>query len=283
MNKNHYNCIYMYINKINNKKYVGQTKDFFDRHRRHIQSSFNKNAKRDYNTPFHRAIRKYGIENFDIKILAENIPTQEKVNEYEVFFIKRYKTLNIQDGYNVAEGGYNNPFAGKTEEEMEEFKRKMSEARKGQMIGENNPFYGKQHSQETKNKISKNHANVSGKNNPNYGKHISENQKEKLRQINTGKIKSKETKNKISSAMKGKNNPKAKMVIQYDKQGKIIKIWDYAKQAGEELGINTNGITKCCRGEGKSAGGFCWKYLNNITDDDLKRYIIKNKYFSINV
>ena len=88
MNKNHYNCIYMYINKINNKKYVGQTKDFFDRHRRHIQSSFNKNAKRDYNTPFHRAIRKYGIENFDIKILAENIQTQEKINEYEVFFKK---------------------------------------------------------------------------------------------------------------------------------------------------------------------------------------------------
>ena len=91
MNKNHYNCIYMYINKINNKKYVGQTKDFFDRHRRHIQSSFNKNAKRDYNTPFHRAIRKYGIENFDIKILAENIQTQEKLMNMKYFLSKDIK------------------------------------------------------------------------------------------------------------------------------------------------------------------------------------------------
>ena len=233
MDKNYYNCIYMYTNKINNKKYVGQTKNLSDRHRRHVQTSFNKNAKRDYNTPFHRAIRKYGIENFEIKILAENIETQEKLNEYEIFFIKRYKTLNIQNGYNVAEGGYNNPFAGKTEKEMDEFKRKVSESRKGQMTGESNPFYGKQHSQETKNKISKNHANVNGE-----------------------------------------NNPRAKMTIQYDKQGKIIKIWDYAKQASEELGINTNSITGCCRGERKSAGGFYWKYLNDVLDDDLKRYII---------
>lgn len=274
MDKNYYNCIYMYTNKINNKKYVGQTKNLLDRHRRHVQTSFNKNAKRDYNTPFHRAIRKYGIENFEIKILAENIETQEKLNEYEIFFIKRYKTLNIQNGYNVAEGGYNNPFVGKTEKEMDEFKRKVSESRKGQMIGENNPFYGKKHTEETKNKISKNHANVSGENNPNYGKQMSESQKEKLRQINIGKIISEETKNKISRAMKGKNNPRAKMTIQYDKQGKIVKIWDYAKQASEELGINTDSITRCCRGEGKSAGGFYWKYLNDVLDDDLKRYII---------
>ena len=157
---------------------------------------------------------------------------------------------------------------------MREFKRKLSEARKGQMTGESNLFYGKQHSQETKNKISKNHANVSGENNPNYGKQMSESQKEKLRQINIGKIISEETKNKISRAMKEKNNPRAKMTIQYDKQGKIIKIWDYAKQASEELGINTNSITRCCRGEGKSAGGFYWKYLNDVSDDDLKRYII---------
>ena len=273
MDKNYYNCIYMYTNKINNKKYVGQTKNLLDRHRRHVQSSFNKNAKRDYNTPFHRAIRKYGIENFEIKILAENIETQEKLNEYEIFFIKRYKTLNIQNGYNVAEGGYNNPFAGKTEKEMDEFKRKVSESRKGQMIGENNPFYGKKHTEETKNKISKNHANVSGENNHNYGKHMSDEQKEKLRQINVGKKLSNETKKKISNATKGKNNPRAKRVAQYDKKGNLIKIWDYAKQVGEELGIATTGITRCCRGECKSAEGFVWKYFS---DEGIVKHEAKN-------
>ena len=66
--KNYYNYIYMYTNKINGKRYIGQAKDFNNRHRRHINSSHDSNRKRDYNTPFHRAIRKYGIENFEIKI-----------------------------------------------------------------------------------------------------------------------------------------------------------------------------------------------------------------------
>ena len=88
--KNYFNCIYMYKNKINGKCYIGQAKDFNKRHKSHLCSS--KNSKlRDYNYPIHKAIRKYGIENFNIKILAENIPTQEKLNEYEIFFIKRHK------------------------------------------------------------------------------------------------------------------------------------------------------------------------------------------------
>ena len=67
---NYKNCIYMYINKINNKKYVGQTKCFERRHKDHITQSYNCDIEcYAYNVPFHRAIRKYGIENFEIKIL----------------------------------------------------------------------------------------------------------------------------------------------------------------------------------------------------------------------
>ena len=43
-----------------------------------------------------------------------------------------------------------------------EHRRKMSENTKG----ENNPFYGKKHTEETRKKISGNHADVSGENNP---------------------------------------------------------------------------------------------------------------------
>ena len=35
--ENHYNCIYMYINKINERKYVGQAKDFNKRHMTHMK------------------------------------------------------------------------------------------------------------------------------------------------------------------------------------------------------------------------------------------------------
>lgn len=40
--------------------------------------------------------------------------------------------------------------------------------------GEKNSFFGKHHSKESKERISKNHADVKGKNNPRFGKHCSE-------------------------------------------------------------------------------------------------------------
>ena len=144
---NHYNCIYMYINKINNKRYVGKAKNFNKRHKEHKNSSNNKNNK-GYDLPLHKAIRKYGIDNFEIKILAENI-SNEKINEYEIFFIKRYDTLiKNGKGYNIAIGGDGgNTFLNLSDEKMKEIKDKMSKNNKG----ENNPFYGKHHSDEIKN------------------------------------------------------------------------------------------------------------------------------------
>ena len=35
--ENHYNCIYMYTNLINGKKYVGKAKDFDVRHNQHLK------------------------------------------------------------------------------------------------------------------------------------------------------------------------------------------------------------------------------------------------------
>jgi len=67
--------------------------------------------------------------------------------------------------------------------------------------GENNPFYGKHHSEETKQKISENRkGKACGKNHPFYGKHWTEEEKtqisnnrkskggKKVRCLNTGEI-----------------------------------------------------------------------------------------------
>ena len=206
--KNYYNCIYMYTNKINGKRYIGQAKDFNNRHRRHINSSHDSNRKRDYNTPFHRAIRKYGIENFEIKILAHDVPTQEKLNEYKIFFIKRYNTLvKNNKGYNYALSGNggNQTLACKTEEEMKDIRKRQKES-----------------------------------------------------VIKT--TRSEEHRKAISEARKGINSPNCKPVLQYTKDGKFIKRYDYIKQASEELGLNDWLITKCCKGRQKTCGGFVWKY-----------------------
>ena len=101
-----------------------------------------------------------------------------------------------------------------------------------------------------------------GEKHPNYGKQLSN-----------------EHKRKISESLKGENNHQAKKVVQYDKQGNLIKIWDYIKQVEKELKISSQNISKCCQfyemncdkekwfkihneNPRKSVGGFIWKYYN---------------------
>lgn len=51
-------------------------------------------------------------------------------------------------------------------------------------------------------------------------------------------------------------------VIQCDMDGNVLKEWESIKDAEIALGIKYQGISKCCRGEGKSSGGFTWKYAD---------------------
>ena len=53
--------VYCYTNKINNKKYIGQTLWEKQRYNQH------KNCYED--SLFHRAIKKYGFDNFNYEIL----------------------------------------------------------------------------------------------------------------------------------------------------------------------------------------------------------------------
>ena len=97
--------IYKYTNKINGNVYIGQSIDIQQRQYNHKYSAFNESTK-DYNSQFHQAIRKYGIDNFDFEIVAE--VTKEEysrafLNELERFFIKYYDSYH--NGYNATEGG----------------------------------------------------------------------------------------------------------------------------------------------------------------------------------
>ena len=53
-----------------------------------------------------------------------------------------------------------------------------------------------------------------------------------------------------------------KPVLQFDKQGNLIKQWKSAKKVEEKLNICASNIGCCCRGGLKSAGGYVWKYAN---------------------
>lgn len=56
---------------------------------------------------------------------------------------------------------------------------------------------------------------------------------------------------------------RSKNILQYDINGSFIKEWKSAKNVQENLGICRSSICRVCKGKGKSAGGFLWRYKNN--------------------
>jgi len=90
--------VYVFTNKINGKQYVGYTKlNLSHRAASHIYDSLKGSTY-----PFHAAIRKYGMDNFDAIIVLECETVEEaQLREYE--WIDHLKTREV--GYNVAKGG----------------------------------------------------------------------------------------------------------------------------------------------------------------------------------
>lgn len=131
----HY-LIYKITNLLNGKIYIGQhkTDDLED----------------DYwgsGIGIQRAIHKYGIENFVFTVLID-LKNEEEMNLLEELVVNE-DFISRPDVYNMKVGGIGGWPS---------------------MYGDKNPFYGKHHSDATKNKISQNVSKaISGENNPMYG------------------------------------------------------------------------------------------------------------------
>lgn len=59
----------------------------------------------------HRAIRKYGLENFSFEVIEEiaDGESQEFIDDRESYFIDYYQSLKSQNGYNINPGGQGSP------------------------------------------------------------------------------------------------------------------------------------------------------------------------------
>ncbi len=88
--------IYVLENRINGKRYVGQTKNPSIRKRQHSYSS----SKCPY---IANAIQKYGWDNFEFIVLEEH-EKLSKANRKEKYWIRKLNTLS-PNGYNLREGG----------------------------------------------------------------------------------------------------------------------------------------------------------------------------------
>jgi group I intron endonuclease len=160
-------CIYKATNKINQKKYIGYTKNFRERKSRHHKSAL------VYKKPFafYEAIRKYGWDNFEWEILYESWDGEHCLTIMEPYFISEYESFG-PNGYNMDKGGRKGMLGLKRKPLTEEQKQKISIAtKKNSLKGSNHPMYGsnineklkmaaktsmlgKSHTEETKNKQS---------------------------------------------------------------------------------------------------------------------------------
>lgn len=128
-----YKIIYKTINLINNKIYIGSTKS---------ENKFYLGSGRLIS----KAIKKFGKQNFKREILF-NCRNEKQTELMEKYFIKKYDSTNRDIGYNVSFGG-KSFFKG--------LSHSIKTLRKFSFVksGKNNPFYGRNLTEEHKRKIS---------------------------------------------------------------------------------------------------------------------------------
>lgn len=222
--------VYLHINKINKKTYVGIT-----------SSTNNPQDRWRYGHGYkrceimHRAIKKYGWDNFKHIVLCRT--TKAKARLLEATLIWHYKHKGIS--YNISNGGEG---TGVVSESTKEKLR--------QYVGEKSSMYGKHPSEETirrriETRKRLNHYDKSmpwlaiyrlrkGKDSPLYGKRPSD------------------------STLNAHRKP----ILQYDSQGNFIKEFPSIKDAAKEANISSPALVNCLKGKTKKAGGFKWKYKN---------------------
>lgn len=177
-----YGYIYLIVNNINGKTYVGKRK------------LYNKNWNEDgYMGSGHylkNSQTKYGIENFE-KFLITYTSSEKDACEKEKFWIAEYRRRGKAE-YNVADGGQGGLIGTWTEER----RKKVSEAGKGRKAWNK----GKHFSEESCIKMSDAHK---GKPSCNKGKHFSDEAKNKMSEAHKGKKRSEDDKRNISESLKG--------------------------------------------------------------------------------
>lgn len=237
-------CIYLRTNTVNGKQYVGQTNDM---------------KKRDYQwfntdmvyagTYITNARNKYGTENFKTEILKE-CDTQEELNQWEQYYIKELNT-KYPNGYNLTDGGYGRSGYKMTEEQRLKMCGCGNPMYGVHRFGEDNPWYGEHHTEESKKKMSE--AKKGFKHSEESKQKMSEERKGE-KHWNYGNHWSEETKKKLSQSRKDKTK-----IYQYTLDGELVKVWDSQMECARN-GFHQSNVWQCCNGLQKTHKGYKWSY-----------------------
>ena len=229
--------LYRLTNKVNGKIYIGSSIQLDIRwaggNRKTLRGNYSHNAH------LQRAWNKYGEDAFIfdvIEYVPDDTPIKMLQDVYEQKWIDETNCCDSSIGYNIAKiargGGF--PMT----EDAKENLRILNTGRKA--------------SAETRKKISDGYMPPSDPD----GKKL------KLVECNLG------DKNPMYGKF-GKEHPRARRIIQYDKSENELKIWDSVNDIVRELKkdypkIVHSNIVSCCNGNLGSAYGFVWRYADDM-------------------
>lgn len=281
--------IYKITNKINNKIYIGETtRNLNVRWNEHKHEALSNGH--GYNYHIHNAMRKYGIDNFNIEII-DNCPDEERF-KLETKYIKEYNSTNPDIGYNTVVEGEGSTLIA-TETILEAWKEGLTIKETAELLGiHKSTVSHRLHAcniseDEIKNRFSQSvkdrcsyiveqydlsgnfvrewgSASECGRNG--YSQTMISNVCRQEQITAHGYIwKYKQDERDIKEWVdKVKNKKQAgkpkKRTIQMDESHNIIHIYDSASEAAQALGIeDKSNICAACR-KGRKAYGFYWTY-----------------------
>lgn len=244
--------IYCYISP-SGKYYVGQTYNESKRKCQHKNLAYNLYDK-TYNYKFYQAIRKYGWDSFEYKVLITiEADTKEELSkqldEKEIYYIKLYDSYH--NGYNMTIGGR-------------------------VLRGEAHPSYGshltEEHKQKLKDSVCKqvSQYDMSGNYIATYSSAASAQQEtgcdsSQIIAICRGKAYTSkgfqwrygESVNNIGCpniprpkgmlGKFGKENPRSKVIYQYSLDGQLVNTWEGALCAEREAGYSSTSLSKAIK------------------------------------
>lgn len=196
----------------NGKRYFGVSSSIRARVKKHKTQANTGNEK-----PLYRALRKYGWENIQFKVLQSGLMSSMK--KLEILRIKRYKTCILDHGsiygYNITRGGEGtNGYQHTSEWKAEQSKRSK---------GDRNPMFG---------------VKLRGESNPNWGRKASQETREKQRMAKLGKPGNRKGKRGAYGERVGTSKLKTQQVLD------ILRDTRYPRIIALEYGVSKTLIKK---------------------------------------
>lgn len=207
--------IYKFTNKVNGKIYIGKSVNLKERLTR-----YRNYFKKDCPGVFYKSVKKHGWENFTLEVI-ELFPSRthfisEYLLEREAFWISFYDSTDKEIGYNIISHG-GNVFG---------FKHLKKSTKP-------NPFFGKKHSVETR---------------------------ERMSLARKGVARTEEEKQKLRDWYKNNDHYGQKAVLQIDPEtNKVIKVWPSLSEAERSFGKRGGSLLSTSIKRNKTFCGYYWR------------------------